>query len=161
DLIQYRLEREQLVERLDASGFENDIGRFTLIAYRSAVDPFPHIALTRGDLGRYDATGRPVDCDEPTLVRMHSQDLLGDVFGDAAQPSGATLRQAMRMIHDADRGALVYLRHERTGSGLLKRLQTASLPADHALSSDDRPLLGEGQATPGIMPPVNKGAYGI
>lgn len=161
EVIQYRLEREKLVERLDASPFENDLGRFTLIAYRSAVDPFPHIALTCGDVGRYDTTGHPIDTDEPTLVRMHSQNVLGDVFGDAAQPSGQTLRQAMRMIQEEGRGALVYLRHERMGSGLLKRLQTASLPPDHALHSDDRPLLGEGQQTPGLMPPTNKGAYGV
>lgn len=161
DLIQYRLEREKLVERIDASPFENDLGRFTLIAYRSAVDPFPHVALTCGDVGRYDPTGHPADIDEPVLVRMHSQNLLGDVFGDTAQPSGRTLRRAMHMIQGEGRGALVYLRHERMGSGLLKRLQTASLPTDHALFSDDRPHLGEGQPTPGIMPPVNKGAYGI
>lgn len=161
DVIQYRLEREKLVERLDVGPFTNDLGRFNLIAYGSKVDPFPHLALTCGNVGQHDPTGHPVDTDEPTLVRMHSQNLLGDVFGDTDQPSAKTLRQAMRMIQQEGRGALVYLRHERMGSGLLKRLQTASLPSDHALFSDDRPHLGEGQPTPGLMPPANKGAYGI
>lgn len=161
DVIQYRLQREKLIERIAAEPFTNDIGTFTLIAYRSAVDPFPHVALVCGDVGRVDATGTPIEIDEPVLVRMHSQNLLGDVFGDVSQPSWQTLRRAMRMIQREGRGAIVYLRHERMGTGLLKRLQTATLPVDHAMHSDDRPLLGDSHATPGIKPPANTGAYGV
>ncbi len=162
DVIQHRLEREQLVRRVAESPFENDLGSFTLIAYESDVDPFPHVAMVCGGVGTLDARGMPVPIDEPVLVRMHSQNLLGDVFGDTSQPSGETLRSAMRMIQREGRGAVVYLRHERMGSGLLKRLQTAQLPTDHALAGlDERVRLGETHATPGIMPPANKGAYGI
>jgi 3,4-dihydroxy 2-butanone 4-phosphate synthase/GTP cyclohydrolase II len=161
DIIHHRLQREKLVQRIAAAPFTNDLGQFQIIAYQSRVDPFPHLALTCGDLGALDPDGKPIEIDEPVLVRMHSQNLLGDVFGDLTQPSGQTLRQAMKMIHDAKRGAVVYLRHERTGSGLLKQLQTASLPEDHELSSNDRPHLGESQTTPGIKPPLDTGAYGI
>lgn len=162
DVIQHRLEREKLVRRIAESTLENDIGRFTLVAYESDVDPFPHVALVCGDVGKYDALGAPIDTDRPTLVRMHSQNLLGDVFGDATQPSGETLRRAMTMIQREGRGAVVYLRHERMGSGLLKRLQTAHLPDDHHLAGhDERVHVGEAHATPGVAPPANKGAYGI
>jgi len=87
---------------------------------------------------------------------MHSQNLLGDVFDDLTQPSGKTLRQAMSMIHRQQRGALVYLRHEGMGSGLLKRLQTArdersAAPVD----------IGANQPSPGIYPPRNAQGYGI
>lgn len=161
DVIQWRMQRDKLVRRIDTIPFENDIGRFTLVAYDSPVDPFPHVALTYGDVGRTDAAGTPIDVDEPVLVRMHSHNLLGDVFGDLTQPSGATLRKSMRMIQREGCGALVYLRHQRMGSGLLKRLQTATLPREHELAGDDRPHIGASQSTPGMMPPRDTNDYGI
>ena len=161
DIIYYRLQRENLVTRIDSTPLDTELGQFTLIAYRSVVDPFPHVALVCGDIGRLDATGHPVDCGVPVLARMHSQNLLGDVFGDLTQPSGKTLRIAMRMIQQEGRGALVYLRHERMGTGLLKRLQTASLPPNHEMVDEDRHHLGEIRTTSGTKPPDNKGAYGI
>ena len=159
DVIQYRLQRDKLVERVDTAPFENDLGRFNLIAYRSQVDPMPHVALTCGDVGRLDDFGQPIEIEQPVLVRMHSQNLLGDVFGDQSQPSGQTLCQAMRMIQAEGQGAIVYLRHEGMGSGLLKRLQTAQR------AGGDQPgatvQLGEAQPTPGTHPPRSSQGYGI
>ena len=160
DIIQYRLQREMLVQRMDAAGFRSAYGQFTLVAFRSMVDPLPHVALTYGDVGQLDGFGRPIEIDEPVLVRMHSQNLLGDVFGDLDQPSGATLKQAMRMIQAAGRGAIVYLRHEMTGRGLLQRLHTMHPPMG-GVELDDVPKLGKHLPDPGIKPPPNKGAYGI
>ncbi len=155
DIIHHRLEREHLVERVETVPFDSELGRFTLIAYRSAVDLLPHVALVCGDVGRLDANDAPVVIDEPVLVRMHSQNLLGDVFAATDQPSGQTLKQSMRMIQDAGCGAVVYLRHEAMGQGLLKRLQTRHAPVDY---SDTYP----GHA--GFSPepaPVIKRDYGI
>ncbi len=161
DVVHYRLEREHLIERIDTVPFENDLGQFTLIAYYSPVDPFPHVALVCGDVGKCDGQGKPIPIEAPVLVRMHSQNILGDVFNDSSQPSGHTLRQAMKMIHDQGQGAVVYLRHEGMGAGLLKRLQTAAPMMDSQNGDDDRPSIAGGQTTPGIQPPDNKGAYGI
>lgn len=161
DIVHYRLERERLIERIDAAPFENDLGQFTLVAYRSLVDPFPHVAMVCGDVGHLDSSGQPVSIDEPVLVRMHSQNLLGDVFNDMTQPSGKTLRQAMRMIQAEGRGAVVYLRHEGMGAGLLKRLQTSAAMLDSRSGDDDRPKIADSQTAPGMQPPGNKGAYGI
>ena len=161
DVVHYRMQRERLIERIDTVPFENDLGRFTLIAYRSPVDPFPHVALVCGEVGKTDAAGEPIAIEAPVLVRMHSQNILGDVFNDTTQPSGKTLRSAMKMIHDEGRGAVVYLRHEGMGAGLLKRLQTSSPLMDSRSDDSDRPHIGDDQTTPGIHPPQNKGAYGI
>jgi 3,4-dihydroxy 2-butanone 4-phosphate synthase / GTP cyclohydrolase II len=161
DVVHHRLGCEQIVERIDSVPFENDLGQFTLIAYRSLVDPFPHIALVCGQVGKLDSQGRPVPIAGPVLVRMHRQNLLGDVFNDIAQPSGKTLRGAMRMIHENGSGAVVYLRHEGMGAGLLKRLQTPASTLDAPPEEDDRPRIADSQTTPGIEPPANKGAYGI
>lgn len=161
DVIHYRLEREQLVHRIDSVPFENELGRFTLIAYQSEVDPFPHVVLACGDVGRLDPTGFPIVLDEPVLVRMHSQNLLGDVFGDREQSSGRTLMAAMRRIQQEGCGALVYLRHAGMGSGLLKRLQTPRPMSDEPAVRDEFVRLGSGQPTSGIRPSTGEGAYGI
>lgn len=114
DVINYRMGREKLVGRIASREFENDLGKFNLLTYRSKVDSFDHIALTCGDIGRVDGFGNPVDIKQPVLVRMHRQDLLGDVFGDVTRPSGATLHQAMRMIQKEGRGAVIYLQNQGT-----------------------------------------------
>jgi 3,4-dihydroxy 2-butanone 4-phosphate synthase/GTP cyclohydrolase II len=160
DLIQYRMQRDLLVQRTDSIPFTNDLGDWTLHAYRSVVDPFPHVALVCGDLGRTDPGGTPIDFDEPILVRMHSQNLLGDVFGDVQQPSHQTLRDAMGMIQADGRGAVVYLRHEGMGRGLLKRLQT-STDRDGRTRGDEGPRFGQSQETPGTAPPRHLNDYGI
>lgn len=159
DIIQHRLERQKLVERIDAVPFETALGSFHLIAYRSQVDPLPHVALTCGNIGLPDAAGMVSDISEPVLVRMHSQNLLGDVFGDLLQPSGQTLQTAMRMIQREGRGAVVYLRHEGMGTGLLKRLQT--LHREDEAPDHDRLRLGASQHHPGLAPPTNPTDYGI
>ena len=144
DLIEYRMQRDQLVERIDSLAFRNDLGDWTLIAYRSLVDPFAHVALVCGELGHHDPDGRPRDCEEPVLVRMHRQNLLGDVFGDLAQPSHQTLERSMRRIQEAGRGAVVYLRHEGMGRGLLKRLQTPHRSASGRRAMAESPRIGQG-----------------
>jgi len=117
DVIAYRIGRDKLIERIDEADFTSEYGRFRLIAYRSRTDALPHIALVKGRVG-----GQIID--EPVLVRMHSQNLLGDVLGDSGMPSGRTLHAAMRMIEQQGEGAIVYLRQDGMGTGLLQRLQT-------------------------------------
>ena len=152
-IIEHRIARDRLVQRGAASTFTNDLGTWTLLPYTSDVDPFPHVALVCGDLGARDGYGEPVLVDDPVLVRMHSQNLLGDVFGDTTQPSGKTLRQSMRMIQQRGRGAVVYLRHSGMGEGLLKQLQTARDAPDSTVTTT--------HATPGTAPSHNRMDYGI
>ena len=130
DVIHHRMESDMLVRRVERVPFENAIGQWHLNVYESSVDPMPHVALTCGDVGELGADGRSVPSASSVLVRMHSQNLLGDVFGDVTQPSGQTLAASMRMIQKEGRGAVVYLRHEGMGTGVLKRLQTLALSPD-------------------------------
>ena len=158
DVIQYRMQREKLIERVDTVPFENEFGQFRLIAYRSQVDPMSHVALVVGDLGQLDSTGTPIDVDAPVLVRMHRQNLLGDVFGDCLHPSGKILAKALAAIQDAGQGAVVYLRHESAGTGLLRRLQTLHLP--HRQSGETTPMAHDATATD-TEAPASQGDYGI
>lgn len=130
-VIAYRLEQEQLVERIDpASGVSitTPEGEFTLISYHSAIDPLPHVALTTGGVGVPDERGVIPVCDEPTLVRVHRRDLLGDVFCESSNPTGDTLRASLRMIREAGRGAVIYLRPEGFGEDLASRLLRINRP---------------------------------
>jgi 3,4-dihydroxy 2-butanone 4-phosphate synthase/GTP cyclohydrolase II len=128
-VIEHRLQRETLVKRLnpiEGTPIETPEGRFDLFAWSSAIDPTPHLALTVGGIGRPDAEGKIVEIAEPTLVRMHRRDLLGDVFGVADghdRPSGDSLRASLRALQQEGRGALVYLRPEAVGDDLRARLQ--------------------------------------
>ncbi len=119
-IIHYRLQRERLVHRLpppEGVVVDTDHGRFTVIAYRSLVDRLPHLAFCAGDVGRLDPSGHPVATDEPTLVRMHRRDLLGDVFGNKANPSNRILAASLRRIQAEGHGVLVYLRPEGLEEG--------------------------------------------
>ena len=132
-IIEYRLARETLIERLDpqeGTTIDTAHGRFCLIAYHSMIDPLPHLALTVGGIGELDrATGKPRLFDEPVMVRMHRRDVLGDIFDETSNPTGRQLRESMRMIQQAGRGALVYLRPEGIGDDLRGRLQRIRRPA--------------------------------
>ncbi|MEM9020963.1 MAG: 3,4-dihydroxy-2-butanone-4-phosphate synthase [Planctomycetota bacterium] len=161
DVIHHRLERDKLVRRVDRVPFRNELGDWHLHVYQSEVDPMPHVALTCGDIGEPDGCGGSVPATDGVLVRMHSQNLLGDVFGDASQPSGQTLRHAMAMIQQAGRGAVVYLRHEGMGTGVLKRLQTLALSPQQEADRIEAHRPGEAHPKPGIEPRADKHGYGI
>jgi 3,4-dihydroxy 2-butanone 4-phosphate synthase/GTP cyclohydrolase II len=121
-IIEYRLARETLVQRLaPAAGtmIETAHGAFNLIAYQSAIDPLPHLALTVGGVGNAETRND----DSPPLVRVHRRDLLGDIFDESSNPSGVTLRRSMELIQQAGRGVLVYVRPEGVGDDLRARLQ--------------------------------------
>lgn len=140
-IIEHRLSASPLVERMEPRAgqrIRTPEGEFNLIAFRSPVDQLPHLALTVGEVGVLDSRGLPVHVAEPTLVRVHRRDLLGDIFDDLESgqgvSTGATLRASMRMIQRAGRGAIIYLRPSGIGDALSQRL-TRPFNADLA----DRP----------------------
>lgn len=121
-LIEYRLQRERLVERVETIPFKNHHGDWLLLAYRARTDPHTHVALCRGGVGEADTTGSTKQIHDPVLVRVHSECLTGDVFGSARCECGEQLEAAMEMIAKEGRGALVYLRQEGRGIGLENKL---------------------------------------
>jgi 3,4-dihydroxy 2-butanone 4-phosphate synthase/GTP cyclohydrolase II len=125
-IIEHRLQREALVHRLEPRGgvpLETPHGTFNLIAYSSAVDALPHLALTVGGVGDLDALGEPQVVEDPVLVRVHRRDLLGDIFDERSHPSGEQLRASLRILQSEGRGALVYLRPEGVGDDWRSNLQ--------------------------------------
>lgn len=118
DLIAFRRQSEKLVEKIEEVDMPTDFGVFKLHLYKSALDGVHHIALVMGE----------IDAKTPTLVRVHSECLTGDIFASRRCDCGSQLHAAMSKVAEAGRGIIVYMRgHEGRGIGLHGKIMAYKL----------------------------------
>lgn len=129
-LIRYRIQNESfLVERAQADLPSRFGEGFKIHVFENLLDGREHVAVVKGEL----------DPDQPTLVRVHSECLMGDVFGSLRTRSGEYLETSFQRINDEGAGVVVYLRLEDMGQRLRQRvLSYHQLDRGEAAGEDQR-----------------------
>ena len=117
DLIKYRLQKERFVKREVEVFLPTQFGDFNIVGYTDTLTGCEHIAMVKDD-----------GSNKTPLIRVHSECLTGDIFHSLKCDCNWQLHEALKMINDYGKGALVYIRdHEGRGIGLINKLKAYKL----------------------------------
>lgn len=116
-LIEYRRQREKIIERMVEAVLPTPYGDFRMFVYKTLIDDKEHIALVKGNPSKK----------KPCLARVHCECITGEVFGSLRCDCQAQMGRALQQIAAQGEGIFVYLRYEGRGIGLVNKLKAYNL----------------------------------
>jgi len=123
-----------MITRQATANISTDYGTWRVSAYSDEPDDYvPHLVL--------EQVSAPLNSALPTLVRIHSECITGDLFGSTRCDCGEQLHETMRLMA-ARGGVIIYLRQEGRGIGIIEKLKAYNLQDDGADTVDANTLLG-------------------
>ncbi|MDQ3753141.1 MAG: 3,4-dihydroxy-2-butanone-4-phosphate synthase [Acidobacteriota bacterium] len=129
DLVRYRIRKETLVRRAVETEMPTVYGMFRAIAFENVINSEVHLAMVMGDVSGSET--------EPVLVRVHTENVTGDVFGSTMDDTGFQLQTALEKIAAAGRGVVLYLKQREHGLDLLHQLGTYALMRERGISFEE------------------------
>ena len=117
ELISFVRVKKTLIKKIETTKLPTTYGEFLLHLYQDKFENKQHIALTHGNIQN----------EQPTLVRVHSECVTGDIFSSIRCDCGSQLDYAMKKIVEVGSGIIIYLKQEGRGIGLKHKIQAYKL----------------------------------
>jgi 3,4-dihydroxy 2-butanone 4-phosphate synthase/GTP cyclohydrolase II len=129
-LVQYRLQRESLIQRELEVPIQTVYGTFRFIVFtsQSGHDTQHHIAIVQGEWAE----------SEPVLVRMNASTFSGDLFTSFLTSRNNALRPVLNRIAEEGKGVVIYMNQNHPAGGVMQNLlsfqmQEQGLPKEEML----------------------------
>jgi 3,4-dihydroxy 2-butanone 4-phosphate synthase/GTP cyclohydrolase II len=128
DLIHYRIQNENTLERISECDYPTEFGDFKMYVYQDMNDDNVHLALVMGEVAG----------DEPILVRVHARNLVDDLFSSKRLGGSITIRHAMQKIAEEGRGILVVIRQEENNKALVEKIHQYQMLDNGVISPEKK-----------------------